>query len=229
METTNLVFIAHFATVAGAMNVVLTANTPITNANFTRYANEGAWDFSFFQTNPTTSTGRKANFNLQGGSFRIFNGQYDLVPKHAAIKNEFSNHNVLGTLAMSKDSTSADSATNQWFFNLGNNQTNLDNLNGGSTVFGAITDKNGLKVLNTLNNFPVLNNAALLNSNNTTAAALNDPTHHLANALSQMPSISATKIVQAGALDPLTDSLIIYRVSMLMDTAPTRLAGVRPV
>ena len=229
IETTNFVFIAHFSTVAGAMNVVLTDNTPITNANFIRYANEAAWDNSFFQTNPTTPTGRKANFTLQAGAFKISNDQYDLVPKHAAIKNEFSNHNVLGTLAMSKDSTSPDSATNQWFFNLGNNQANLDSLNGGSTVFGAITDKNGLKVLNTLNSFPVLNNAALLNSKNATAAALNDPTHHLANALSQMPSISATKIAQAGALDPLTDSLIIYRVSMLMDTAPTRLEGVRAV
>ncbi len=39
---------------------------------------------------------------------------------------------------MAKTSAGPDSATNQWFFNLANNASNLDNQNGGFTVFGRV-------------------------------------------------------------------------------------------
>lgn len=41
---------------------------------------------------------------------------------------------------MAKQSGDPDSATSQWFVNLSENQENLDNQNGGFTVFGALDD-----------------------------------------------------------------------------------------
>jgi cyclophilin family peptidyl-prolyl cis-trans isomerase len=44
---------------------------------------------------------------------------------------------------MAKADGSPNSATCQWFFNLGNNSTNLDNQNGGFTVFGHVVRDTG--------------------------------------------------------------------------------------
>ncbi|MFQ5644491.1 MAG: peptidylprolyl isomerase, partial [Thiogranum sp.] len=62
------------------------------------------------------------------------NGQEITVP------NEFdaSRSNVRGTVAMAKVGGDPDSATSQWFINIGNNAGNLDNQNGGFTVFGRV-------------------------------------------------------------------------------------------
>ena len=51
---------------------------------------------------------------------------------------------------MAKLDGNPNSATSQWFFNLANNSTNLDNQNGGFTVFGHVVADNG-GVLNLLN------------------------------------------------------------------------------
>jgi peptidyl-prolyl cis-trans isomerase A (cyclophilin A) len=58
------------------------------------------------------------------------------------IDNEFGVgpliHNTFGTMAMAKSSGNPDSAANAFFFNLADNSSNLDNQNGGFTVFGQI-------------------------------------------------------------------------------------------
>ncbi len=58
------------------------------------------------------------------------------------VDNEFDNSpfrsNLRGTLAMAKTAVGPDSATNQYFFNLADNSANLDNQNGGFTVFAEV-------------------------------------------------------------------------------------------
>src|SRR6185436_15702112 len=46
--------------------------------------------------------------------------------------------NVVGTLAMAKAGTNANSASSQWFFNLGDNAATFDAQSGGFTVFGRV-------------------------------------------------------------------------------------------
>ncbi len=67
-----------------------------------------------------------------------------------AVKNEFSLSNTRGTIAMAKLGDNPNSATNEWFFNLGDNSANLNNQNGGFTVFGRISSQAGLAVMDKL-------------------------------------------------------------------------------
>src|SRR5206468_12032345 len=67
-----------------------------------------------------------------------------------SITNEFNIgprlSNTYGTIAMAKMGGDPNSASSQWFFNLGDNSANLDNQNGGFTVFGRLV--RGTNVLN---------------------------------------------------------------------------------
>ena len=57
---------------------------------------------------------------------------------------------------MAKLAGDANSATNEWFFNLANNAANLDNQNGGFSVFGEITG-DGMAILEALAELPTYN------------------------------------------------------------------------
>lgn len=57
---------------------------------------------------------------------------------------------------MAKLPGDANSATNQWFINLGDNSANLDVQNGGFTVFGQVIG-NGMDVINAINVVPTFN------------------------------------------------------------------------
>ena len=88
------------------------------------------------------------DFVIQGGGFGYIpdpageNFARDLssVSVDAPVQNEFSplRSNVRGTVAMAKAGGDPDSATSQWFINIGDNSANLDNQNGGFTVFGRV-------------------------------------------------------------------------------------------
>jgi peptidyl-prolyl cis-trans isomerase A (cyclophilin A) len=57
---------------------------------------------------------------------------------------------------MAKTATGPDTATSQWFVNLANNARNLDNQNGGFTVFARVTAP-GLAVADKIAALPVYN------------------------------------------------------------------------
>ena len=103
---------------------------PLTVQNFLNYVNKGAYNNSFFHRSV-------ANFVVQGGGFQWVNGAAQAIPSDKPVKNEYSASNIRGTLAMAKVGGDPDSATNQWFFNTINNASNLNNNNGGFTVFGG--------------------------------------------------------------------------------------------
>src|SRR5579884_86288 len=120
------------------------AQAPQTVANFYDYINSGAYNNTIFHRLVT-------GFVLQGGGFKFSQsgstGQLTPVTALQAVPNEFGASNVAGTLAMAKLGGDPNSATDQFFFNLGDNSSNLDNQNGGFTVFAKLTDPTQLQTI----------------------------------------------------------------------------------
>jgi len=135
--------------------------TPLTVNNFINYINNGKYNGSFFNRSVQ-------NFIIQAGGFTFRPTLPDdslqpvdaegsllkTVPLESSspVKNEYdltTVTNVRGTLAMAKIPFNPDSATSEWFINLADNRENLDNQNGGFTVFGKIID-NGISIADTI-------------------------------------------------------------------------------
>jgi cyclophilin family peptidyl-prolyl cis-trans isomerase len=120
--------------------------TPLTVQNFLNYVNSrnarGDYDGTFFHRAVT-------GFVLQGGGFNS-EGSRTHVDTGLPVHNEFdaSRPNVRGTITMAKTGLSPHTATSEFFFNLANNSANLDNQNGGFTVFGNVIQ--GLGVIDAI-------------------------------------------------------------------------------
>ena len=128
-------------------------NKPVTVDNFLRLTLAGRYQNTFMQRCAT-------NFVLQGGGYRVTTPASTqlittvfAVSHFGAITNEFLAgrviSNTFGTIAMAKVSGQPNSATCHWFFNLNDNSANLNNQNGGFTVFGRLLgDTNMLNSFN---------------------------------------------------------------------------------
>ena len=112
---------------------------PGTVENFLNYANDGDWIRTFVHRSASTFVVQLGGFTTPSDYFQ--GTQYfSSVPTDAAIENEFDISNTRGTIAMAKLGGNPDSATSQFFFNLGDNSENLDAQNGGFTVFAKVLD-----------------------------------------------------------------------------------------
>ena len=139
--------LARIDTVFGAIDIDLfEAEAPATVANFLGYATSDRYDDSFFHRLAISPDGNP--FVLQGGGFAWPdpNGGVVAIASDPPVVNEFGRSNTRGTIAMAKLGGDPDSATNQWFFNLGDNSANLDNQNGGFTVFAEVLG-DGLQIV----------------------------------------------------------------------------------
>jgi uncharacterized protein (TIGR03437 family) len=140
-----------FRTVLGDIDVVLLpGNAPRTVANFLNYMNRGSFNNSFIHRSVP-------GFIIQGGGFQFINNTASEIRPDAAVRNEYGVSNTRGTIAMAKLGNNPDSATSQWFFNLANNASNLNNQNGGFTVFGRVANAAGLAVMDRIAAVPVPN------------------------------------------------------------------------
>jgi cyclophilin family peptidyl-prolyl cis-trans isomerase len=111
-------------------------DAPKTVENFLRYVNDGAYNNTIFHR--LAKSADKSFAVAQAGGYSYFPAANIVAQKqYAPVVNEYKRSNVRGTLAMAKGS-SADSATNQWFINLNDNSANLNNQNGGFTVFAEV-------------------------------------------------------------------------------------------
>ena len=143
--------VVKFETVLGDFEVNLYDNaTPQTVSNFLSYVENLNYDNSFFHRSVP-------GFIVQGGGFVTDqDAQISLITSNTPVNNEPTYSNVRGTIAMAKLPEDANSATNEWFFNLANNAENLDNQNGGFSVFGEVTD-DGMAILDALAELPTYN------------------------------------------------------------------------
>jgi cyclophilin family peptidyl-prolyl cis-trans isomerase len=149
------------------------AETPLTVQNFLNYVGSSSinprYNGSFIHRSVS-------DFVLQGGGYTydsaygafeyddvsgLYTGGLQRIQKDPPIVNEFPDSglsNIRGTVAMAKLSGDPDSATSEWFINMADNSDNLDNQNGGFTVFGQVLDA-GMDVIDTIASITVYDRA----------------------------------------------------------------------
>ena len=130
---------------------LLSDEAPKTVQNFLNYVERGAYDGTFFHRSVP-------GFVVQGGGFAYdpFSGTAPGIAVDPPVVNEFGESNVRGTVAMAKTAAGPDSATSQWFVNLADNSANLDNQNGGFTVFARVIG-DGMQVVDAIAALPLVN------------------------------------------------------------------------
>lgn len=151
--------LVRFNTSEGPVDVELfDRQTPLTVANFLNYVTRGDYSSSIFHR-------LVSGFVLQGGGFNfergVGGGTLPAITTDPPVLNEPGISNLRGTIAMAKLGSDPNSATSQWFFNLGNNSANLDNQNGGFTVFGQITS--GQDHIDKLATYPITDHGGVFN------------------------------------------------------------------
>lgn len=140
--------IVRFSTSVGDFSMELLDDVaPVTVQNFLNYVVRGDY-------NQTLVHRVEDNFVAQMGGYRFepFVGPID-VPSDPPIPNEFNVSNTRGTVAMAKIDGNPNSATNQWFINLRDNSDNLDDNNGGFTVFGTVLG-DGMNIVDIMDILP---------------------------------------------------------------------------
>lgn len=129
--------IVQMSTAAGEVLVQLyPVKAPQTVANFLKYVDSNLYDDSFIHRSVP-------GFIIQGGGHFVDianNNSISAIGSFGAVLNEPGDSNTRGTIAMAKVDGDPNSATNQWFFNLADNSSNLDSQNEGFTVFGKVLD-----------------------------------------------------------------------------------------
>ena len=157
----------------GIINVVLFDQTgtgaPLTVQNFQSYLNTGSYTNSFIHRSIP-------GFIVQGGGYTYNNSTLGTIPSNAPVQNEFSTQrsNLRGTIAMAKLGNNPNSATNQWFFNLADNSSNLNNQNGGFTVFGQALGASDLTTIDAIAAVRTYNAGGAFTNLPLTQAAISD-------------------------------------------------------
>jgi len=128
---------------------LLENDAPKTVANFLNYIQNNRYDNSFIHRSV-------AGFIIQGGGFTFADSTALAIPTFAPVPNEFKISNTRGTVAMAKLGNQPDSATSGWFINVADNSGNLDNQNGGFTVFARVIG-DGMAIVDAINRLPVTN------------------------------------------------------------------------
>jgi cyclophilin family peptidyl-prolyl cis-trans isomerase len=146
-----------FNTSSGPVDMELfDSSTPQTVANFLDYIDSGDFDDSIFHRVLQDATDGLSVVQGGGFTFQSNNGSPQLATIGGGstlptLASEFKASNVAGTIAMALSNGPA-TATDEFFFNVGNNAAALDSQS--FTVFGQILGTVSKDTLNTLDNEP---------------------------------------------------------------------------
>ncbi len=182
-----------FKTNIGDIDVTLQPDAaPATVANFLNYVNKGAYTKSIIHRSIP-------GFIIQGGGFALVDGVPTPIPEDSAVVNEYKISNTRGTIAMAKKEGDPNSATNQWFFNLADNSSNLDNQNSGFTAFGKVTAPNSLTIMDRIAGLPIQNLGAPLDTVPSAGAS-----YVVVNNILYIPQASAAAVQSAASFSSST-------------------------
>ena len=141
----------------GTMDFILyNTATPLTVANFLSYVNNpndsGNYNGAVFHRSVP-------GFVVQGGGFKVQSApnNFTSITTTASPTNEPGISNLRGTVAMAKVGSNPNSATDQFFVSLADNSSNLDNQNGGFTVFARVAGNGMSDVVDKIAALPTVN------------------------------------------------------------------------
>lgn len=137
--------IVNFSTPLGDFSLELFDDiAPGTVANFLNYVDSGRYDSVVVHRSIL-------GFVIQGGllSKDFEQNIVSQIVTDPDILNEFNISNTRGTIAMARIGGQVNSASSQWFINMGDNSA-LDSVDGGFTVFGQVLD-DGMEVVDAIN------------------------------------------------------------------------------
>lgn len=167
----------------------------IGRSNLARLTANGSFDSSF---NP--------GFVVQGGGFKPVEepDKFETVDSRPSPRNEPGVGNYRGIVAAAKVGGDPNSATHDFFLNLGDNSANLDLQNNGFTAFGRITGS-GLEVMDAISALPTGSYSAVVDGATVAGGVSglfgNFPV--LAPAPTSMDISKAIKILDAFEIPPL--------------------------
>ena len=188
---------------------------PNTVANFLQYVTVDSYTDTIFHKVKGNASG--TNVIVLGGQFAILNGTINFITTFGNVDNEYSLPNTPGTIAMFKQSSSPDSASDQFFFNVTDNSAKYgsDN-NGGYTVFGRVIE-NGMERVDDIAGLKTYDLTSLLGTKFKKTPLYNyDPSQSVAannlvvaTSIAELPLISqgggaagALKVTVTGNTDP---------------------------
>jgi peptidyl-prolyl cis-trans isomerase A (cyclophilin A) len=192
--------IVEFQTSQGPIKVNLfDQKTPKTVANFLKYIDEQHYSNSIIHR-------VSADFVVQGGGF-TFEGEWPLtrIETNPSVINEPIYSNVKGTIAMAKLSNEPNSATDQWFFNLVDNASNLDVQNGGFTVFGQVID-DGMTVVEKIANLELCQDIPMTGYSNNNCIEQTTPGIENFVVINQIDILDSSEVTDAN-LSPIKNTL----------------------
>ncbi|MFZ2278211.1 MAG: putative Ig domain-containing protein, partial [Prosthecobacter sp.] len=185
----------------GTMDFILyNSATPQAVTNFLSYVNAGVNNYNgavFHRAVP--------GFVAQGGAFKVQSApnNFSVTPTSPSPTNEPGISNLRGTVAMAKIGGNPNSATDQFFVNLGNNSSNLDrdsgspNANGGFTAFARVAG-NGMTVADAIGNLP--NATYSVNLGGTSTSMDNWPLTSASAAMDTTKVVSITSAAEVAVL-----------------------------
>jgi cyclophilin family peptidyl-prolyl cis-trans isomerase len=190
---------ARIDTTLGNIDLALYENvTPQHVQNFLAYATAGDYNgVAFHRALP--------GFVVQVGGFKPTAAPniFTTVTKRTSPFNEPGLANVRGTIAAAKLGDDPDSATHDFFLNLNDNRTNLDNQNSGFTVFGRVTGT-GMAVVDAIAALPRRTYSLVIDGAD---GSLSDFPMNATTAPATMDIAQTIKIDSATEITPLTYSV----------------------
>jgi cyclophilin family peptidyl-prolyl cis-trans isomerase len=169
----------------------LPGTAPSTVANFLGYLSRGDFVNTMFHRSIP-------GFIIQGGAFRA-DATASAAATQPPVVNEPDITNVRGTVAMAKVEGVPNSATNQFFINLAENGSNLDNQNEGFTVFARVAGS-GMNVADAIAALPTRNYSSVNGALVATPVRGTPPTVYNPAALVRVLSAGVLPILQYSAV-----------------------------
>ncbi len=152
----------------GTMDFILyNTATPQTVTNFLSYVNNAVSTGNY---NGAAFHRSIPGFIVQGGGFKVLSApnNFTAITTTASPINEPGISNLRGTVAMAKVGTDPNSATDQFFVNLADNSSNLDNQNGGFTAFARVAGS-GMTVADAMAGLPTVSSTVNVGGTPTTS------------------------------------------------------------